>query len=129
MTPQQLRTAQRKLRLSNTQMARMLETDVSTWKRMINRSTAKRHRAPAVRMIRLIKAYLDGYRPEDWPGPDTIPAVVLSASEIFDKIIRRFDAIRGEGDTAEVRSFVDTLRFDLDPELRAAEEWIKENRR
>ena len=67
MTPEQIKEARQSLRLSVRQMAHMLETDEQTVRRIempSNRSTA---RQPAVRMVRLIQAYLDGYRPSDWP--------------------------------------------------------------
>ena len=67
MTPADLKEARRKLGLSVAQMATMIETDPQVIRRMEGREDAKTHRTPAPRMVRLIVAYLDGYRPDDWP--------------------------------------------------------------
>ena len=67
MTPLELKEARRKLGLSVAQMATMIETDPQVVRRMEGREDAKTHRTPAPRMVRLITAYLDGYRPDDWP--------------------------------------------------------------
>lgn len=67
MTPDELESARRRLGLSVADMARMLETDPQTWRRMTMSATASTFRRPAARMERLIRAYLSGYRPGDWP--------------------------------------------------------------
>lgn len=67
MTPDELRNAQRTLGLSASDMARMLDTDPQTWRRMVMREDASTFRRPAPRMLRLLEAYLSGYRPPDWP--------------------------------------------------------------
>jgi hypothetical protein len=48
-------------------LARMLETDTQTIQRMEMRSDAATARRPAPRMLRLIEAYMGGFRPADWP--------------------------------------------------------------
>ena len=67
MTPAELKEARHTLGLSVKQMATMIETDPQVVRRMEGREDAKTHRTPAPRMVRLIRAYLDGYRPGDWP--------------------------------------------------------------
>ena len=64
---QKIKKARKDLGLTQAQLGKMLECDQSTVKRMeypSDRSTAKR---PARRMMRLLDAYLAGYRPPDWP--------------------------------------------------------------
>lgn len=68
MTPKQLRAARRKLGLSVSQMATMLETDAQTVRRMETDPEHSKFREPARRMERLLWAYLDGWRPKDWPA-------------------------------------------------------------
>lgn len=68
MTHTDIKTARNALGLSLSQMAVMLDTDETSMRRMEmdpSRSTARK---PAPRMIRLLVAYLDGYRPADWPA-------------------------------------------------------------
>ena len=67
MTPTELREARQKLGLSVNQMATMIDTDPLSVRRMEGNPEAKTHRRPAPRMVRLIEAYLSGYRPSDWP--------------------------------------------------------------
>lgn len=67
MTPAQIKEARHALGLSVVQLAAMLETDAQSVRRMELREDASTARTPAVRMVRLIRAYLDGYRPSDWP--------------------------------------------------------------
>ena len=66
-TPMVLRGARTELGLSATQMAVLLETDAQTIRRMEQTPLAKTFRKPASRMVRLLRAYLLGYRPKDWP--------------------------------------------------------------
>jgi DNA-binding transcriptional regulator YiaG len=68
MTPDQIKEARIALGLTQSQLGRMLETDGQTVRRMEMPATASTAREPAVRMARLIRAYLDGYRPDDWPA-------------------------------------------------------------
>lgn len=66
-TPMVLRGARTELGLSVEQMAVLLETDTQTIRRMEQTPLAKTFRKPATRMVRLLRAYLCGYRPKDWP--------------------------------------------------------------
>lgn len=50
------------LGLTQSQMAKMLDTDLRTYQRY----EAKERPAPS-RMDRLMDAYVGGYRPDDWP--------------------------------------------------------------
>ena len=67
MTPAQIKEARQSLGLSVADLARLIDTDPQTVRRMEYDETASTHRAPAPRMVRLIRAYVDGYRPMDWP--------------------------------------------------------------
>ena len=67
MTPVKIKKARLRLGLTVSQMAAMLETDAQTIRRMEMSSEASTFREPAARMERLIRAYLDGHRPDDWP--------------------------------------------------------------
>ena len=67
MTPAEIKEARQKLGLSSHQLASLLETDPQTIRRMEQSETANTFRKPAPRMVRLIRAYLDGYRAADWP--------------------------------------------------------------
>ena len=68
MTPTQIKEARRTLGLTQAQMGAMLDTDATTIRRMEMSPDTRSHRAPAPRMVRLIQAYLDEYRPPDWPA-------------------------------------------------------------
>ena len=67
MTPAELKQARQSLGLTTAQLGAMLDTDAQTIRRMEQRADAKTFRSPAPRMLRLLRAYLDGYRPADWP--------------------------------------------------------------
>lgn len=67
MTPTELKEARHTLGLSVTDLARLLDTDPQTVRRMEQSETASTFRRPAPRMVRLITAYVSGYRPDDWP--------------------------------------------------------------
>lgn len=67
MTPAEIKQARHKLGLSASQLAALLDTDAQTIRRMEQSETANTFRNPAPRMVRLIEAYLAGYRPGDWP--------------------------------------------------------------
>ena len=67
MTPAEIKEARKKLGLSVNQLATMIDTDPLSVRRMEGNPEAKTHRHPAPRMVRLIEAYLSGYRPLDWP--------------------------------------------------------------
>lgn len=67
MNPSDIKQARQSLGLSTAQLASLLDTDPQTVRRMEQRPDAKTFRSPAPRMLRLLRAYLDGYRPADWP--------------------------------------------------------------
>ena len=66
MTPVEIKEARHKLGLSVAKLAELLDTDPQTIRRMEQSETANTFRRPAPRMVRLISAYLEGYRPADW---------------------------------------------------------------
>jgi len=68
MTPAEIKDARHQLGLSVQQLASLLDTDGQTVRRMEQSEAASTFRRPAPRMVRLIQAYLDGYRPSDWPA-------------------------------------------------------------
>lgn len=68
MTPAEIKDARHRLGLSVTHCAVLLDTDPQTVRRMEQSETANTFRKPAPRMVRLLQAYLDGYRPADWPA-------------------------------------------------------------
>lgn len=68
MTHTELRAARMQLGLTRPQLAALTETarsSVQRWEMPPDRATARR--APP-RAERLIRAYLDGWRPADWPA-------------------------------------------------------------
>lgn len=67
MTPADLKRARLALGLTRAGMARMTETDVSSVKRWEMDPAASTARGAPMRVGRLISAYLDGWRPDDWP--------------------------------------------------------------
>ena len=68
MTPAEIKGARQNLGLSAPQLAALLDTDPQTIRRMEQSETTKTFRRPAPRMVRLLRSYLDGYRPSDWPA-------------------------------------------------------------
>ena len=67
MTPTEVKEARHSLGLTQAQLGHLLDTDGQTVRRMELDPAASTFRKPAPRMARLIQAYLDGYRPADWP--------------------------------------------------------------
>ena len=67
MTPAELKAARHKLGLTGSQMANMLGYKGKHTRVMMNEleNGKKTIREP---QIRLTRAYLDGYRPNDWPN-------------------------------------------------------------
>tara|TARA_R100001086_G_scaffold184102_1_gene102798 strand:+ start:505 stop:720 length:216 start_codon:yes stop_codon:yes gene_type:complete len=63
MTPDEIRQARQSLGLTQSQMADMLGYGAAPRITEIERGA----RCPSDSVVRLIHAYLDGYRPEDWP--------------------------------------------------------------
>lgn len=69
MTPIEIKQARKSLGLTQAEMGRMLDIqDQNTYRKYEMPVSARQHRVPAARMVRLIRAYLDGFRPEDWPA-------------------------------------------------------------
>jgi DNA-binding transcriptional regulator YiaG len=68
VTPTQLKEARRKLGLSSSQMARALGIGPEAVRRLEMTSGKPTSRAVTPTTQRLIQAYLDGYRPSDWPA-------------------------------------------------------------
>ena len=64
MTPAELKAARRTLGLTAKQMAALMGMTVEG----VYRVESATGRKPPVRYVRLMKAYLAGYRPDDWPG-------------------------------------------------------------
>ena len=67
MTNTQLKEARQSLGLTQSQMARLLDTDPQSVRRMEMPATASTSRNLPPRAARLVEAYLAGYRPSDWP--------------------------------------------------------------
>lgn len=69
MTPAEIIQARLALGLSRAQLAALLDLKTpQDVQRMEMPATAATHRSPPVRAVRLIRAYLAGYRPDDWPN-------------------------------------------------------------
>ena len=62
-----IKLARQALGLSLSQFAAVLDTDPTTTRRLEMAPHNSTARQPAPRMVRLVTAYLDGYRPADWP--------------------------------------------------------------
>lgn len=67
MTPAEIKKARHAMGLSVADLARLLDTDPQTVRRMEQSEDANTFRRPAPRMVRLLTAYVEGYRPQDWP--------------------------------------------------------------
>lgn len=72
--PDEIKAARHALGLTVADMARMLETDTKTMRCLEAHTGANMYRPPAPRMVRLLEAYLAGYRPADWPTGATAEA-------------------------------------------------------
>ena len=68
MTPFEIKEARHAMGLSVADLARLLDTDPQTVRRMEQSEAASTFRRPAPRMVRLVQAYMVGYRPPDWPA-------------------------------------------------------------
>ena len=68
MTPADIKQARHAMGLSVADLAKLLDTDPQTVRRMEQSETASTFRRPAPRMVRLVQAYMMGYRPPDWPA-------------------------------------------------------------
>ena len=67
MNHTEIKAARQALGLSLSQFAALLDTDPTTTRRLEMDPRHSTAREPAPRMVRLVRAYLDGYRPADWP--------------------------------------------------------------
>jgi len=67
MNHTEVRAARLALGLTPAELAKLLDVGTQTVTRMESTPDRSKHRLPAVRMVRLIRAYLDGHRPADWP--------------------------------------------------------------
>ena len=67
MNHAEIKAARQALGLSLSEFAEMLDTDPTTTRRLEMAPHNSTARQPAPRMLRLIEAYLAGYRPPDWP--------------------------------------------------------------
>ena len=68
MTHKQFRAARKRLGLTVKQMSAMLSVSMTQIHRIERIPGRDSHRAVTGTMERLINAYLDGYRPQDWPA-------------------------------------------------------------
>lgn len=67
MAPPEIRAARQQLGLTLSEMGRMLDVsrrDVSPYEAPEGAAT---HCKPPARVVRLLRAYLGGHRPDDWP--------------------------------------------------------------
>lgn len=64
MTPAEIRTARQQLGLTQAGLARMLGYSSRT--RVCDLEAGRK--VPSESVLRLLRAFLDGYRPDDWPG-------------------------------------------------------------
>jgi DNA-binding transcriptional regulator YiaG len=68
MTPAEILQARQTLGLSRAQLAAMLDLkNAKAVQCMETDPSAAMFRSPPVRAVRLLRAYLDGHRPPDWP--------------------------------------------------------------
>jgi DNA-binding transcriptional regulator YiaG len=67
MTPSEVKYSRVTLGLTLREFSILLDTDASTVRKMELSEESSQYRRPAPRMVRLIVAYLNGYRPVDWP--------------------------------------------------------------
>ncbi|WP_339112849.1 hypothetical protein [Thioclava sp. GXIMD2076] len=68
MNNMQFKEAREMLGLSVIEMAEMLDTDEHTISQIESDPGVIQHQALAPRIVRLMNAYIDGHRPDDWPG-------------------------------------------------------------
>ncbi len=68
MTPEEFRDAQTMLGLTDTELAVVLGIDNPQHIRRLKADSNKAHHRVVQRShVRLLRAYLNGYRPDDWP--------------------------------------------------------------
>ncbi len=68
MTPISIREARKSLGLTQTQFAALIGYNDKTAVSAVEAGT----RNPSDSVIRLIRAYLEGYRPDDWPAESVV---------------------------------------------------------
>ena len=66
-THDQFKAVRHQLGLTVTELAYLLDTDRKSIRCIECDPSQGMHRKPAPRMVRLMEAYLAGYRPVDWP--------------------------------------------------------------
>jgi len=67
MTSEELRRAREAQRRTPRELVDLLEMDMSSVYKIERDESARQHRPPPARAVRLIHAYLSGYMPDDWP--------------------------------------------------------------
>lgn len=67
MTPDEIKAARKSLGLSVAELAALMDIDAHGVRRVEMRENAATARKPPARFVRLLRAYLAGYRPPDWP--------------------------------------------------------------
>ena len=67
ISPEEFKAARKALGLTLPQLAVLLDTDPKSLRCIECDPSQSMHRKPAPRMVRLLEAYLAGYRPPDWP--------------------------------------------------------------
>jgi transcriptional regulator with XRE-family HTH domain len=73
MKPSEFKEARHQLGLSVNQIANMLGLDADHVRRMEFPEESKQRRPVMENTRRLLQAYLDGYRPPDWPKEHRLP--------------------------------------------------------
>lgn len=68
-SPEWMREAQHKLGLSDSQLAAVVGYSEAAYIRRhkVHDTALPSYREPSAALVRLIEAYLAGYRPDDWP--------------------------------------------------------------
>jgi transcriptional regulator with XRE-family HTH domain len=67
MTPKQFRAARLKLGLSRKQLASLIGGAYDNIARFERDRSSPSSRIPPAKTVELMKAFLEGYRPENWP--------------------------------------------------------------
>ena len=63
----EFKAARKELGLTQAGLSQVMDTDAQSIRRIEMDASASTSRTPAPRMARLLRAYLSGYRPSDWP--------------------------------------------------------------
>lgn len=77
LSPEQFREAQHQLGLSDSELAAVLGygSPAHVRRHKVHDTRLPSYRAPNAQVVRLIRAYLEGYRPADWPATSSRPAI------------------------------------------------------